>query len=62
MIGSKSANSAKLRSVASASEGLFEAPMQIAVPNFVLQEILSEIKMTYKDSLDQLMDSRLDEA
>ena len=48
-MGSKSINSAKLLSIAGESNGLFEAPRQFVIPNFVLQEIMSEIKLSYLD-------------
>jgi len=31
---------------------LFTAPKQMAIPNFVLQSIMKEIKMSYEEQLE----------
>lgn len=43
-------------------QATFQAPKQFAIPNFVLQTIMSEIKMSYLEQLGQLMDKNLNEA
>ena len=51
LVGSKSANSAELFKLAARSNGLFDAPYQFSVPNFVLQAIISDVKTTYLEKL-----------
>ena len=52
LVGSKSVNSAKLLNLVSQSNGLFEAPRQCVIPNYILQEIMKDIKMSYIEQLN----------
>lgn len=58
LVGSKSVNSGKLFALAQRSNGLFAAPVQLAVPNYVLQALLAESRQAYLALLTQLADTR----
>lgn len=60
VIGSKAFNSQKLLDLASQDEK-FSAPKQLSLPNYILQSILAEIKMSYLEQLGQLSDKNLNE-
>lgn len=59
LVGAKSANSAELIKLAARSNGLFHAPEQFSIPNFVLQAIIDDVKATYIEKLTQLSDKNL---
>ena len=60
-VGSKTFNSSKLSSLARESGDLFSAPRQTAVPNYALQALLCDIRMTYLEQLGQLALGNLSE-
>ena len=61
LIGSKAHNSAQLLALSQSSEGLFSAPRQVSIPNFVFQAIMAEIKMNYLEQLEQFKNKYMDD-